>query len=227
MFYYDSTYLLVIFGIFLTIVVQIYMTNTFNKYQNVRSNINISAAEVAKRIMNANGIYDVVIGRVPGNMTDHYSPLKKELNLSDSTINSNSIASIGVAAHEVGHAIQDNERFSFLVLQMAITPTLSFISKCSIPVLFIGFIFGSLNLIRLGMYAFIATLIYQLLTLPIEFDASRRAINTLRDLQILDENELYGAKRVLNAAAMTYVAAAAVTALQLLRFSLLFGRRRD
>ena len=227
MFYYDSTYYLVILGMFLTIFVHIYMTNTFNKYQNVRANINISAAEVAKRILNANGIYDVVIGRVPGNMTDHYAPLKKELNLSDSTINSNSIASIGVAAHEVGHAIQHNVNFSFLVLQMAITPTLSFISKCSMPVLFIGVILGHLKLIRLGMWAFVATLIYQIVTLPIEFDASRRAINTLRDLQILDENELYGAKKVLNAAAMTYVAAAAVTALQLLRFSLLFGRRRD
>ena len=227
MFYYDSTYILVLLGIFLTIIVQVYMTNTFNKYQNVRANINIPASEVAKRIMNANGIYDVAIGRVPGNMTDHYSPLKKELNLSDSTINSNSIASIGVAAHEVGHAIQHNVNFSFLVLQMAITPTLNFVSKLSVPILFVGILLGSFNLVRLGMYAFVATLIYQLLTLPIEFDASRRAINTLRDLQILDENELYGAKKVLNAAAMTYVAATAVTLLQLLRFSLLFGRRRD
>ena len=227
MYFYDSTYILVLIGLFITIIVQGYMTSTFNKYQRISANINLSAVEVAKKIMQSNGIYDVSIGRVYGNMTDHYAPLKKELNLSDSTVNSNSIASIGVAAHEVGHAIQDHEHFGLLVLQMAITPTLSFVSRLSFPVLFIGILLQSLDLIWLGIYAFSATFIYQILTLPIEFDASRRAINTLRDLSILDENELYGAKKVLTAAAFTYVAAAATTALQLLRFLLIFGRRRD
>ena len=227
MYFYDSTYILVLIGLFITIIVQGYMTRTFNKYQRISANINLSAVEVAKKIMQSNGIYDVSIGRVYGNMTDHYAPLKKELNLSDSTVNSNSIASIGVAAHEVGHAIQDHEHFGLLVLQMAITPTLSFVSRLSFPVLFIGILLQSLDLIWLGIYAFSATFIYQILTLPIEFDASRRAINTLRDLSILDENELYGAKKVLTAAAFTYVAAAATTALQLLRFLLIFGRRRD
>ena len=227
MYFYDSTYILVLIGLFITIIVQGYMTRTFNKYQRISANINLSAVEVAKKIMQSNGIYDVSIGRVYGNMTDHYAPLKKELNLSDSTVNSNSIASIGVAAHEVGHAIQDHEHFGLLVLQMAIAPTLSFVSRLSFPVLFIGILLQSLDLIWLGIYAFSATFIYQILTLPIEFDASRRAINTLRDLSIMDENELYGAKKVLTAAAFTYVAAAATTALQLLRFLLIFGRRRD
>ena len=161
-------------------------------------------------------------------MTDHYAPTKKELNLSDTTYNSYSIASYGVAAHEVGHAIQDNTHFSLLSFQISIVPTLSFVSKAALPIFFVGILLSSFELMQLGIIAFSATLIYQLITLPIEFDASRRAIASLDSMNILDEDELYGAKKVLTAAALTYVAAAASTALQLLRFIMIANsRRRD
>lgn len=226
--FYDSTYFLVIIGVIITLIVQAYMTSTFNKYNKILSRKNITAYDVAKMIMSANGINDVMVGRVAGNLTDHYAPSKKELNLSDTTYNSTSIASIGVAAHEVGHAIQDNTHFAILSFQISIAPTLSFVSRAAIPIIFIGLILSSFELIQIGIIAFSATLIYQLITLPIEFDASRRAIIALDNLNILDEDELYGAKKVLTAAALTYVAAAASTALQLLRFVLLANsRRRD
>ena len=222
----DSTYIFVIIGVIITMIAQVYMQNTFATYQAVKSRRGLTAADVASRIMIANGINNVSIGRVAGNLTDHYAPLKKELNLSDTTYNSNSIASVGVAAHEVGHAIQDAKHYFPLVFQMSITPALSFVSTLSMPLIFIGLILGWAQLFELGIIAFSATLIYQIITLPIEFNASRRAINTLDELNILDDDELYGVKKVLMAAALTYVAAAASSALQLLRLVML-SRRRD
>lgn len=229
MYYYgmfDPTYVLVIIGVIITLLSQVYMQSTFNTYQSIRSRRGFSAYDVAMRIMSANGIDNVQIGRVSGNLTDHYAPTKKELNLSDTTYNSSSIASVGVAAHEVGHAIQDNRHYFPLVFQMSITPALSFISQISMPMIMIGLILGYMRLFELGIIAFSATLVYQIITLPIEFDASRRAIVTLSELNILDEDELYGVKKVLTAAALTYVAAAASTMLQLFRLVLL-ARRRD
>ena len=222
----DSTYFLVIIGVILTMIAQFYMQNTFNTYQSVRSRRGFTASEVADKIMRANNINNVSIGRVSGNLTDHYAPTKKELNLSDTTYNSNSIAAVGVAAHEVGHAIQDANHYFPLVFQMSVTPALSFVSTLSMPMILIGLILGWAGLFQLGIYAFGATLIYQLITLPIEFNASHRAIVTLDELNILDEDELYGVKKVLTAAALTYVAAAASSALQLLRLVML-SRRRD
>ena len=179
-------------------------------------------------ILSSSGIDNVRIGRVAGNLTDHYAPLKKELNLSDTTYDSRSIASIGVAAHECGHALQDNRKMFLLNLQMSIVPVVNFASKLSIPMIFIGIILGMLNLANIGIYLFGATLVYQLLTLPIEFDASNSAIKVLRSYNMMDESELYGVKKVLTAAALTYVAAAASTILQLLRFVILVnGSRRN
>ena len=222
----DPTYVFVIIGVIITLIAQFYMQSTFSTYQSIRSRRGLTASEVASRIMSANGINNVSIGRVSGNLTDHYAPLKKELNLSDTTYNSYSIASVGVAAHEVGHAIQDASHYFPLVFQMSITPALSFVSSLSMPLIFIGLIFGWMGLFQLGIMAFSATLVYQIITLPIEFNASNRAIATLDELNILDEDELYGVRKVLTAAALTYVAAAASTALQLLRLIML-SRRRD
>ena len=226
--FYDSTYFLVIIAIVLTSAVQMYMTSTFSKYENVISKSGLTASKAASMILSSSGIDNVRIGRVAGNLTDHYAPLKKELNLSDTTYDSRSIASIGVAAHECGHALQDHRKMFLLNLQMSIVPVVNFASKLSIPMIFIGIILGMLNLANIGIYLFGATLVYQLLTLPIEFDASNSAIKVLRSYNMMDESELYGVKKVLTAAALTYVAAAASTILQLLRFVILVnGSRRN
>lgn len=226
MFYYDSTYVLVIIGLILTMIVQFYMQSTFNKYQKVGSKIGITARDAAARIMGANSIDDVQIGMVQGNLTDHYAPTKKELNLSETTYNSTSIASIGVAAHEVGHAIQDHTGMALLKLQMRFVPVVNICSVLSMPIILIGIFLGAIGLARLGVYLFGATLAYQVVTLPIEFNASNNAIKTLRSLNIMDEEELRGVKKVLTAAALTYVAAVANTALQMLRLLMLTNNRR-
>lgn len=226
MYYYDSTYILVIIAAVLTMAAQAYMTSTFNKYQQVESKSGINAYEAAKRILAGSGITDVQIGHVSGNLTDHYAPTKKELNLSDTTYNSRSIASIGVAAHECGHAIQDHKNMVLLNLQMSIVPVVNLASKLSIPVILVGIVLGMMGLTKVGIILFGTTLLYQLLTLPIEFNASENAVSILRDQGIMDESELYGVKKVLKAAALTYVAAAASTILQLLRFVVLASSSR-
>lgn len=225
---FDPTYVLVIIAFLITGAVQMYMTTTFTKYQLIRSKSGLNASKAASMILSLSGINNVRIGRVAGNLTDHYAPTKKELNLSDTTYNSESIASIGVAAHECGHAIQDHKKMFLLNLQMSIVPVVNFASKLSIPIIFIGIILNMLDLANVGIYLFSATLIYQLLTLPIEFDASNNAIKILRENNMMDESELYGVKKVLTAAALTYVAAAASTILTLLRFIILVnGNRRN
>ena len=223
--FYDPTYFLVIIAMILTCIVQAYMTSTFDKYQKVASKSGITASDAAARILSGSGINNVRIGRVAGNLTDHYAPTKKELNLSDTTYNSRSIASIGVAAHECGHAIQDYQRMFLLNFQMSMVPVVNFASKLSIPIIFVGLLLGALQLTRIGIMLFAVALAYQLLTLPIEFNASSNAIKVLRNQGIMDESELYGVKKVLTAAALTYVAAAASTVLQLLRFVLLAQSR--
>lgn len=219
--FYDRTYILVLIGVIFTMIVQTYMTSTFAKYEKVESKSGLTASEACKIILNSNGINNVAIGHVAGNLTDHYAPTKKELNLSDTTYNSRSIASIGVAAHEAGHAIQDHKNMFLLNFQMAVIPVVNFASQLSIPVIIIGIILGAFNLVKIGIILFSATLFYQLITLPIEFNASDNAIKTLRANGLMDEAELDGVKKVLTAAAFTYVAAAASTVLQLLRFVIL------
>lgn len=220
-YYYDPTYFLVVIAAVITMAVQFYMTSTFNKYQQVESKSGITASQAASMILSGSGINNVKIGHVDGDLTDHYAPTKKELNLSDATYNSRSIASIGVAAHECGHAIQDKQNMALLNFQMTIVPVVSFASKWSIPVIILGIMFSAMNLVKVGIILFAATLFYQLVTLPIEFNASQNAITVLRNQGIMDESELYGVKKVLTAAALTYVAAAASTILQLLRLVLL------
>ena len=226
--FYDPTYFLVLIAMVLTAGVQMYMTSTFSKYQQVISKSGLTASKAAAMILSSSGIDNVKIGRVEGSLTDHYAPTKKELNLSDTTYDSRSIASIGVAAHECGHALQDHRKMVLLNLQMSIVPVVNFASRLSIPLILIGIVLGLMNLAQVGVYLFGATLLYQLMTLPIEFDASNNAIKVLRENNMMDESELYGVKKVLTAAALTYVAAAASTFLQLLRFAILInGSRRS
>ena len=227
--YYDPTYFLVLIGFVLTLIVQGYMTATFSKYEKIASKSGMTAMEACELILGRSGINNVKIGHVAGNLTDHYAPTKKELNLSDTTYNSRSIASIGVAAHEAGHAIQDYKKMALMNIQMSIVPVVNLASKLSIPLLFIGILLGMANLANAGIILFSATLLYQLITLPIEFNASGNAVRALREYNIMDEAELDGVKKVLTAAALTYVAAAATTILQLLRFVILArgSRSRD
>ena len=193
----------------------------------------MTGAEAARRIMELNGIYDVSIERVAGNLTDHYDPSKKVLRLSDNVYSSSSIAAIGVAAHETGHAIQHARGYAPLSLRSIMVPAVNFGSRLFLPLILLGLLFSfssamGNSLITLGIILFGITVLFTLVTLPVEFNASKRAIACLSESRILYDDEVDGAKKVLSAAAMTYVASAAVAIAQFLRLLVLFGgRNRD
>jgi Zn-dependent membrane protease YugP len=228
-YYFDPTYILVIIGIILSLAASARVKSTFAKYSSVRSLSGMTGAEAAEKILHRAGIYDVQIEHVQGQLSDHYDPRKKILRLSDSVYASNSIAAIGVAAHECGHAIQHQNAYVPLKIRSALVPVAKFSSAIAWPMILIGLLLtGSQTLIDIGIILFSTAVLFQLVTLPVEFNASRRAIQTLGEAGILHSEELNQSKKVLNAAALTYVAAAAATILQLLRLILLFGgRRRD
>lgn len=232
-FYFDSTYILVLPAIILAVIAQGKVSSTFNKYSRVPSRIGMTGAEAARRIMELNGIYDVSIERVAGNLTDHYDPSKKVLRLSDNVYSSSSIAAIGVAAHETGHAIQHARGYAPLSLRSIMVPAVNFGSRLFLPLILLGLLFSfssamGNSLITLGIILFGITVLFTLVTLPVEFNASKRAIACLSESRILYDDEVDGAKKVLSAAAMTYVASAAVAIAQFLRLLLLFGgRNRD
>lgn len=232
-FYFDSTYILVLPAIILAVIAQGKVSSTFNKYSRVPSRIGMTGAEAARRIMELNGIYDVSIERVAGNLTDHYDPSKKVLRLSDNVYSSSSIAAIGVAAHETGHAIQHARGYAPLSLRSIMVPAVNFGSRLFLPLILLGLLFSfssamGNSLITLGIILFGITVLFTLVTLPVEFNASKRAIACLSESRILYDDEVDGAKKVLSAAAMTYVASAAVAIAQFLRLVVLFGgRNRD
>ncbi len=233
-YYFDWTYLvLVLPAIILAMAAQGKVSSTFNKYSRVPSRIGITGAEAARRIMELNGIYDVSIERVSGNLTDHYDPSKKVLRLSDSVYSSSSIASIGVAAHETGHAIQHANGYAPLSLRSIMVPIANVGSTLAMPLILIGLIFSFSSrmgdsLINLGIIFFGLSVLFTIITLPVEFNASRRAIKCLENSRILYDDEITGARKVLSAAAMTYVASTAIAIANFLRLIILFGgRRRD
>ena len=202
--------------------------STYSKFEKVRSHSGVTAAEAAQQILHGAGIYNVRIEHISGHLTDNYDPRSKVLHLSDATWRSTSVAAIGVAAHECGHAIQDARDYAPLRIRGAIVPVVNFGSALSWPLIIIGILLSFNHfLITLGIVLFSLTVVFQLVTLPVEFDASSRALRILGDSHMLYEEELRGARKVLSAAALTYVAAAASTILQLLRLVLLFGRRDD
>ena len=208
------------------------MSSTFNKYSRVQSHIGITGAEAARRIMEQNGIYDVSIERVSGNLTDHYDPSRKVLRLSDSVYSSSSIAAIGVAAHETGHAIQHARNYAPLSLRSLMVPLANIGSRLSMPLILIGLLFSFASsmgntLITLGIIFFGLSVVFTIITLPVEFNASRRAIACLDESRILYSDEIDGAKKVLSAAAMTYVASTVLALANLLRLIVVFGNRRD
>ncbi|MEY8423965.1 zinc metallopeptidase [Lachnospiraceae bacterium 38-14] len=228
--FWDPTYFLVIIGALICMIASARVKTTFNKYSRYRSRTNMTGKEAAQRVLRSAGIMDVTVRHVSGSLTDHYDPRNKTLNLSDSVYDSTSVAAIGVAAHECGHAIQHQKDYAPLSIRSAIVPVANIGSTLAWPLIIIGLLFSSATgsfLIKLGIICFSLAVLFQLVTLPVEFDASRRAVNILGSTGILSEEELPMTKKVLGAAALTYVAGAAAAILQLLRLILLFGGRND
>ena len=227
-FYYDPTYMLVIVGLIITLIASANVNGTFRKYDKISSRRGITAAQAARRILDANGLQDIRIERVSGKLTDHFSPKERIIRLSDATYDSTSIAALGVAAHECGHAVQHQVGYAPIKLRNGMVPFVNICSHLAIPIILLG-LFISAELAMFGVILYCAVFAFQIVTLPTETNASARAINTLYNMGILDEHELKGTKKVLNAAAMTYFASAAATALQVLRLFLLVSgnRRRD
>ena len=227
---FDSTYLLVLIGAVLCIWAQMRVKSTYKKYARVRSRSGMTGAQAAQRILQLTGIYDVRIEHVRGELTDHYDPSGKVLRLSDSVYGSDSIAAIGVAAHECGHAVQHDKGYAPLNFRTALVPVANIGSRIGIPIIILGAVL-SMNqpLIHIGIWVFALAVLFQLVTLPVEYNASGRALAMLGNYGMLAQDEVKGCRKVLSAAALTYVAAAATAVLQLLRLILLFGggRRRD
>ncbi|ANQ54368.1 peptidase [Thermosipho sp. 1063] len=223
MFFFDPTFIILIPGILLALIAQMYVQERFSKYSRIPSSLNMTGAELAKFMLESSGIYNVKVERVPGNLTDHYDPIKKVVRLSDATYNSNSVAALGVVAHEIGHAIQHARKYVPLILRNSIAPVVSFSSNLSWILFILGFIFMNMALVRIGILLFSLAVIFSLITLPVEFDASRRAVKILENNLMMPKNELSGVKSVLGAAAMTYVASTLMAFLQLLRMLLIAG----
>ena len=229
-FYWDPTYILVIIGAIICMAASGMVKSTFNKYSKYRSMSGMTGAQAAQRILDAAGIHDVQIRHISGSLTDNYNPMQKTLNLSDAVCNSTSVAAIGVAAHECGHAIQHAKKYAPLSIRSAFVPIANLGSTLAWPVILIGALMNSRSsmlIIDIGIFLFSFAVIFQLLTLPVEFNASRRALVELERLGILGTQEVGSTRKVLTAAALTYVAGAASAILQLLRIILLFGGRRD
>lgn len=228
-FMFDYTYILAIIAAVISLIASAGVKMTFNKYSKRIARSGLTGCDVATRILNGAGIYDVSVNHIAGNLTDNFNPTNKTLNLSDSVYASNSIAAIGVAAHESGHAIQHDKGYIPIKIRGAIVPVVNFGSRLSFPVILLGCLMNYNEIIiSIGILLFSFGLIFSLITLPVEFNASRRAISILEQDGILYDEELKGARKVLFAAAMTYVASAIGMALQLLRLFLMFkgGRRR-
>lgn len=223
-YYYDPTYILVIIGALLCIFAQIRIQATFKKYSKVMSRSGMTGAQAAQRILQLSGIYDVRIEHIRGELTDHYDPSSKVLRLSDSVYGSNSIAAIGVAAHECGHAVQHEKGYAPLKIRTALVPAANIGSKLGIPIILVGVIFGMNQIfIQIGIWVFALVVLFQIVTLPVEFNASGRALNMLGGYGLMENDETKGCRKVLGAAALTYVAAAASSILQLLRLIILYG----
>ncbi len=225
---YDWTIILVLIGAAISGLASLNVKSTYNKYSKMRNYRGITSNEVAEHILHSAGIYDVRIERIRGNLTDHYSPNEKVLRLSDAVYGQTSVAALGVAAHECGHAIQHQEGYAPLKLRSASVPLANIGSWISWPVILIGLLIGYTPLAQLGIFLFTFVVAFQLITLPVEFDASARALRILDQDHILEGEEHAGATKVLKAAALTYVAALFATILQLLRLVMLVnGRSRD
>ncbi len=225
--FWDSTYILVLIGAAISAIASANVNSTFRKFDEYGNSRGYQAQEVARMMLQDAGIFDVRVEHVRGNLTDHYDPRSKVLHLSDSVYGSDSIAAIGVAAHECGHAIQHQVGYGPLKLRSLSVPVANFGSRLSWPLVLLGIFMGNEMLAGIGVLLFTAVVAFQLITLPVEFNASRRAMETLEGHHILMDEELTGAGKVLKAAALTYVAALFAAILQLLRLVAIANRRRD
>ncbi len=227
--YFDPTYVLVLIGLIICLAASAKMRSTFSRYSRVRNHAGITGREAAEQVLHRAGIYDVRVEHVSGNLTDHYDPRTKVLRLSDATYGSTSVAAVGVAAHECGHAIQHAIGYAPLSFRSALVPVANFGSAIAWPLILIGLLFNSQSSIlflNLGILAFSLAVLFQIVTLPVEFNASSRAIHMLSGNGMLYEDEVRATRKVLTAAALTYVAGAASAILQLLRIILLSNSRR-
>ncbi|CDF57888.1 zinc metallopeptidase [Thermobrachium celere] len=227
MYYYDSTFIVLIPALLLSLYAQAKIQSTYSRYSRQYSMSGLTGAEAARKILDLNGLYDVAIEVIPGNLTDHYDPRNRVLRLSREVFYGNSIAAIGVAAHEAGHALQHNRGYAPLIFRNALVPVANIGSNLSWILIMLGFIINSVGFINLGILLFSAVVLFQVVTLPVEFNASSRALTQLDNYNILYGEEIYKAKRVLNAAALTYVAATIMAVSQLLRLILLTRDSRD
>ena len=229
-FYFDPTYFLVIIGVVICMLASARVKSTFARYSRMRNHLGMTGAEAAQRVLNGAGIYDVRIERVSGHLTDHYDPRNKVLRLSDATYGQTSVAAVGVAAHECGHAIQHAKGYAPIKVRGALVPVANFGSAIAWPLILIGLFMNgntSVLLLNLGILAFSMAVLFQIVTLPVEYNASGRAVRILAETGMMQGEEIVAAKKVLNAAALTYVASAASAILQLLRILILTGGRRD
>lgn len=225
--YFDSTYLIVLPAIIFALIAQLMVKSTFSKYSNESNQHGYTAKEVARKILDENGLYNVSIEYISGNLTDHYDPSANVIRLSDSVYNSTSVAAIGVAAHEVGHAIQHAQGYSPIKIRQAIIPITQIGSRLAVPLVLIGMLISAFQwLIPVGIFLYAGVVLFQAVTLPVEFNASGRALKTLDENVILYKDEVRMAKKVLTAAAMTYVAAMFSALMSLLRLILLSNRGR-
>ena len=226
----DMTYIMLVLpALIFAMYAQTKVNTTFSRYKTIANKHGYTGAEIARRILDMNGLNDVLIERVNGNLTDHYDPKANVVRLSDSTYQSTSVAAIGVAAHEVGHAVQHAEGYGPIKVRNSIVPIVQIASYAAWPLAIFGILFSFSNLANFGVILFGLVVLFQIITLPVEFNASNRAIKTLSANGILDEEELMASKKVLSAAAMTYVASAVVAIANLLRLLSIvgFGRNRD
>lgn len=222
----DPTMLILIPAVLLSGWAQARVQSTFNQYSQVPARGGVTADSVARMLLTLYGMASMPINRVAGSLTDHYDPRNKTLNLSESVYGSRSIASIGVAAHEVGHAIQHHESYSPLIFRNSIVPAVNICSSASMPLFFIGLLMANSLLVNIGIMLFTGALVFHLVTLPVEINASSRALKLLEQTHTLSPDELAGAKKVLTAAAWTYIAAALMSVLQLIRLILISRSRR-
>jgi len=223
LFLYDPTIIMLIPVLLISMYAQYKVKSTFNKYSEISTNVNKTAAEIVRELLIENGVNDIKVKRIEGDLNDHYDPKNKVLNLSQNIYASNSIAAIGVAAHEAGHAIQDAKGYTPLKLRANLVPAASIGSSWGLPMAIIGFFLQTQFLIALGFIMFLGAFIFHLVTLPVEFNASKRALTLLKNNNILNTKELKGAKKVLRAAAFTYVSATLVALVNLVRIAVLFG----
>ena len=227
MLYFDSTYLIVLPAIIFALIAQIMVKSTFNKYSKEKNVQGYTARDVARQILDENGLYNIQIEHISGNLTDHYDPSANVIRLSDTVYNSTSVAAIGVAAHEVGHAIQHAQGYSPIKIRQAIIPITRIGSNLAVPLVLIGMVFSAFQwLVPVGIFLYTGVVLFQAVTLPVEFNASSRALRTLDEREILRNDEVKMAKKVLTAAAMTYVAAMFSSLMSLLRLILISNRGR-